>query len=132
MDKNKTLELRILKTILWIYIILCIAIAGLNYGYASHASPSVVAFINWLWHFYENWIKTLFIIICSILTIRIIGSYKRTVMIKRNLTGFVIAALVVHIILPLVIGKKNYIFLQCHCHGQLHLCSYYLQNLLFI
>ena len=37
--KNKTVELRILKTILGAYIILAIVIAGLNYGYVNQANP---------------------------------------------------------------------------------------------
>jgi len=65
LESDKRIELRILKTILWTYIILCLLIAGLNYGYAGRASPSAAAFITWFWHFYENWIKTLFIIVCS-------------------------------------------------------------------
>ena len=52
MDTDNTVELRVLKTILGVYIILAIVIAGLNYGYANQASPSVVAFITWLWSFY--------------------------------------------------------------------------------
>lgn len=51
MKTNNTIELKILKTILWIYIILCLVIAGLNYGYSSRATPSVAAFITWFWHF---------------------------------------------------------------------------------
>ena len=63
MKENRVKELRILKMILWSYIILCILIAGLNYGYASKVTPKVAALINGFWHFYENWIKSLFIII---------------------------------------------------------------------
>jgi len=96
MDTNNTVELRILKTILWVYILLCIVIAGLNYGYASQATPSVAAFILRFCHFYENWIKTLFIIIGSFLTLRINGTSQRSTMRKRNLIGFIVSALVVH------------------------------------
>lgn len=110
MDKNKGIELKILKTILWVYIIMCIIIAGLNYGYASHAASQVTAFITWLWHFYENWVKTLFIIIGSVLTIRIIGTSKRTVMRKRNLIGFIVTALIVHISAPILLNNKELYF----------------------
>ncbi|KNZ42620.1 4Fe-4S binding protein [Acetobacterium bakii] len=110
MKADKTIELRILKIILWIYIILCLVIAGLNYGYASQASPEVAAFITWFWHFYENWIKMAFIILGSFLTLRIIGASKRTTMRKRNLTGFIIAALVVHIISPLLLNNTELYF----------------------
>jgi len=103
MGTNKTLELKILKTILWVYIILCIVIAGLNYGYVSRANPSVAAFITSFWHFYENWVKTIFIIIGSFLTLRIISTSNRTTMRKRNLTGLIISALVVHITAPIIL-----------------------------
>jgi ferredoxin-type protein NapH len=110
MDKNNRIEIKILKIILWIYIIMCIIIAGLNYGYSSHAAPKAAAFINWFWLFYENWIKTLFIIIGSFLTIRIIGASKRTVMRKRNLIGFIVAALIVHISAPIFLHNEELYF----------------------
>jgi len=105
-DTNKTVELRILKTILGVYILL----AGLNYGYASRANPSVAAFITWFWHFYENWIKTLFTIIGSFLTLRIIGTSQRSTMRKRNLIGFIIAAFVVHIAAPIFLHNQELYF----------------------
>ena len=110
MSKEKSKELTILKTILWIYIIFCFIIAGLNYGYVKTAPEAAAKFITWLWHFYENWIKTIFIIAASILTIRIIKRSKRTQMRKRNLTGFIIAALVVHIVFPFIINNKELYF----------------------
>ncbi len=110
MHTKKPLELTILKAILWVYILLCILIAGLNYGYASQASPSISGFITWFWQFYENWIKTLFIIICSFLTLRIVGSSGRTTMRKRNLMGITFAALVVHIVFPLLLHNNELYF----------------------
>lgn len=104
------MALKLLKMILGIYIILCLVIAGLNYGYASRATPEVAGFIAWFWSFYENWIKTFFIVIGSILTLKIIGSSQRTTMRKRNLMGFIIAALVVHIIGPLVLNISELYF----------------------
>src|SRR6056297_2006357 len=83
-NTNRTKEIRILKTILWLYIILAILLAGLNYGYANRSDSSIAEFITWFWHFYENWIKTLFIIIGSFLTLRIIGISQRSTMRKRN------------------------------------------------
>jgi Pyruvate/2-oxoacid:ferredoxin oxidoreductase delta subunit len=110
MVKNKKLELRILKAILWVYIILCIVIAGLNYGYVSRATPSAAAFITSLWHFYENWVKTIFVIIGSFLTLRIVGDSNRTKMRKRNLQGLIISALVVHIAGPIFLHNKELYF----------------------
>jgi ferredoxin-type protein NapH len=110
-NRKKSTELTMLQTILWIYIIFCIVIAGLNYGYASKASAPTREFISWLWHFYENWIKTAFIILASILTLRIVKTSNRTHLRKRNLMGFTIAALIVHIILPLLLHNPElYLF----------------------
>ncbi|MBC3889560.1 4Fe-4S dicluster domain-containing protein [Acetobacterium paludosum] len=105
-----SIELKLLKSILWVYIVLCIIIAGLNFGYVSRATPAVAAFITWLWGFYENWVKTLFIVIGSFLTLRIIGSSQRTAMRKRNLIGFMSMALVVHILGPLLLNNKELYF----------------------
>ncbi len=110
MKKDTSIELKILKAILYIYITLCIVIAGLNYGFVSRATPPVAAFITWFWQFYENWIKTSFIIICSFLTLRIIGSSKRVTMRKRNLIGLIVSALVIHIISPLFLNNTELYF----------------------
>lgn len=111
MAKNQSKELKILKIILWSYIILCIVIAGVKYGYASKATPEVNAIVTNVWHFYENWVKTIFIIVCSILTLRIVKKSKRTIMRKRNLIGLIITALIVHIIVPLLLGNSElYLF----------------------
>lgn len=110
MQKERNKDLFLLKTILWVYIILCVVIAGLNYGYVKSAPESVAKFITSAWHFYENWIKTLFIIIASVLTLRIINKSRRTTMRKRNLIGFIIAALVVHIFTPFLLNNNEIYF----------------------
>ena len=110
MQKNSYVALKLLKIILWIYIILCVIIAGMNYGYASKAPQNVAHLITWIWLIYENWIKTFFIIICSFLTIKIIGRSKRTTMRKRNLIGFILAALIVHVITPLIANNYELYF----------------------
>lgn len=107
---KKSRELMFLKTILWIYIILCVIIAGLNYGYASHAPASSAALITWFWHLYENWIKTLFIILASILTLKIVAASGTTTMRKRNLRGFIVAALIIHIVAPLLLNNSEVYF----------------------
>ncbi|HZK54433.1 MAG TPA: 4Fe-4S dicluster domain-containing protein [Desulfosporosinus sp.] len=107
MNTKKALEIRLLKIILWVYIILCFVIAGLNYGYASHAPASIAAYITWFWAFYENWIKTLFIILGSVLTLRIVSTSGRTTMRKRNLMGFITTALIIHIVSPLVLHNSE-------------------------
>lgn len=109
MDK-KTTYTRILRTILWIYIILCVIIAGVNYGYAPRASEEIKHIISWVWLIYENWIKTIFIIIGAILTLKIIRSSRRTWMRKQNLIGFIVAALFVHVITPLLVSNFELYF----------------------
>ncbi len=110
MEKNSAIYLKLLKTILGTYIILAILIAGINYGYASVAPKNIAALINWVWVVYENWVKTAFILIGSFLTIKIIGSSKRTTMRKTNLIGFIIAALTVHVVTPLLVNNYDLYF----------------------
>ncbi len=99
-----------LKAILWVYIALCVTIAGLNYGYASRADVKTATFLTWFWHFYENWVKTAFILIAGILTLRIAGKSGRTTLRRKNLIGFLAAALVVHVALPLASGNSEWYF----------------------
>ena len=110
MEKNSTIYIKLLKTILGTYIILAILIAGINYGYARVAPQNIASIITWIWIIYENWIKTAFILIGSFLTIKIIGSSKRTTMRKTNLIGFIIAALTVHIVTPLLVSNYDLYF----------------------
>jgi ferredoxin-type protein NapH len=105
------MKIKILKAILGIYIILAIIVAGLNYGYANNTDSSLAEFITWFWHFYENWIKTLLIIIGSYLTLNILRTSQRFTMRKKNLIGFVIAALIVHITAPILLQNSEvYLF----------------------
>lgn len=108
--KGKTIEKTILKVVLWVYIILCIVIAGLNYGYAPKADAATAELLMRFWHFYENWVKTAFILIASLLTIRITNHSGRTTLRRRNLIGFVISALIVHMTLPLLSGNSEWYF----------------------
>ena len=108
--KAAQFEKNILKIILWIYIVLCVVIAGLNYGYAPHASAKASQFLTWLWHFYENWIKTLFILVSGFLTIRIMRKTQSTKLRQRNMIGLLLAALIVHIALPLISGNHEWYF----------------------
>ena len=110
MKESNPIYLKLLKTILWVYIILCVVIAGVNYGYADKAPQNIAKIITWIWMIYENWIKTLFILVGSFLTMKIIGSSKRTKMRKRNLVGFIAAALIVHIITPLIVYNYELYF----------------------
>ncbi len=104
---NKPWELRLLKTLLWMYIALCLIIASLNWGYVPTASPKVAKAIASVWHFYENWIKTLLIVVCGLLTLRIRKQKGRVSMRKQNLIGFGLAAFLVHIILPILLSNPE-------------------------
>jgi hypothetical protein len=105
------MKVKILKAILGIYIILAILLAGLNYGYANKTDSSLAEFITWFWYFYENWIKTLLIIIGSYLALSIIRTSQRFTMRRKNLIGFCIAALVVHITVPILLHNNEvYLF----------------------
>ena len=108
--KRRTDELALLRGMLWTYIVLCVVIAGLNYGYVKVAPEPVAQLITATWHFYENWVKTAFIVVGSVLTLRIVNRTGRTETIKKNLMGFTIAALVVHIFSPLILGNKELYF----------------------
>ncbi|MCW8802295.1 MAG: 4Fe-4S dicluster domain-containing protein [Candidatus Bathyarchaeota archaeon] len=110
METKQALYLKLLKIIFGIYILLAILIAGLNYGYARAAPQNIASLITWIWLVYENWIKAAFILIGSFLTIKIIGSSKRTTMRKANLVGFIISALAVHIVMPLLVNNYDLYF----------------------
>ncbi len=108
--KEEQMEKKVLKTILWIYIVMCVVIAGLNYGVAPRVEPNVSQVFTWLWHFYENWVKTLFILIAGILTIRITKKTQSTKLRQINVIGFLLAALIVHVALPLLSGNHEWYF----------------------
>jgi len=111
MKNEKVLEVVILKYMLAAYILMALVIAGLNYGYADQAAPAVAEFISWLWHFYENWLKTIFIICGSYLTLKVIAGSSGATMRKRNLQGFIVIALLVHIIGPILLNVSElYLF----------------------
>lgn len=100
--------MKFLKVLLAIYIFLCFLIAGLNYGVAPGASEETAKLIRGLWNFYENIYKTLLIITGSWLTLRISG--KRSRHLRRNLLGFIISALFIHILGPLITGNPDLYF----------------------
>ena len=108
--KTEPVAKKVLQAILWVYIVLCVVIAGLNYGLAPRADEKTAQFLTWFWHFYENWVKTAFILAASVLTIRIAGKSGRTALRKMNMIGFIAAALVVHVALPLASGNYEWYF----------------------
>lgn len=110
MKATRNKELTLLKLLLWIYLILCLVIAGLNFGYVPKASPAEAKLISTLWHLYENEFKSLLIVVGSLLTLRVIGKSNRNSLRKANLIGITLSALVVHIIGPLIIHNQELYF----------------------
>jgi len=107
-SKKVIWEVILLKYLLIIYILFCLIIAGLNYGLAPGSSEEVQKTILKIWHFYENQFKTILIIIGSILTLRTFKT--KSSMRRRNLTGFILAAFVVHIIGPIILQNGDLYF----------------------
>lgn len=108
MIKNKQgIELVVLRIMLAAYIIMALILAGLNFGYAEQAPADVAALINRVWHFYENWIKTIFIAVGGYLTLRITGFAKKPSLRRKNLQGFLIFALIVHIAGPYLFSNPD-------------------------
>jgi ferredoxin-type protein NapH len=107
MKKKTDLEVNLLKTILALYVIMAFVLAGLNFGYANQASDQVAALIKTFWHFYENELKTIFIVLGGYLTLRIARKSGRIKLRKNNLFGFFLVALVVHIIGPYLLNYPD-------------------------
>jgi ferredoxin-type protein NapH len=103
-------ELRVLKYLLFVYILLALIIAGLNFGWAPKAPEKTRATILAVWQFYENQFKTLLIIVCSILTLRVVKKKETPRMRRYNLIGLISAAFVIHIAGPLVSGNPDLYF----------------------
>jgi polyferredoxin len=110
MKNDPTLEITLLRAMLAIYILLAFVLAGLNFGYADQAPAHIANFIKASWHFYENELKTAFIVIGGFLTLRITGKNGRTKMRKNNLIGFTCAALVIHIFGPYLLNYPDLYF----------------------
>ncbi len=107
MKNKQSIELIIIRVMLAAYIIMALILAGLNFGYAEQATADVAALINRVWHFYENWIKTVFIAVGGYLTLRITGDLKKTSLRRKNLQGFLIFALIVHIAGPYLFSNPD-------------------------
>jgi ferredoxin-type protein NapH len=128
-------ELGALRALLVLYIVLCIAIAGLNYGVARRADAGTAAAIGLAWRFYENVFKTALIAACSILTLRIVdrkghaprgagGGAPRDAprdanrdanrdgsrMRRNSLMALFASALVLHVVSPLATGNWDLYF----------------------
>jgi len=103
-------ETKVLKCLLFVYILLGLLIAGINFGWAPKASEKVQAMILAVWQFYENQFKTVLIIICSALTLRLIKTKETPRMRRYNLIGLISAAFVIHIAGPLVSGNPDLYF----------------------
>jgi ferredoxin len=103
-------EVGVLKSLLFIYILLALIIAGINFGWAPKATEKTQATILAIWQFYENQFKTVLIIICSVLTLRVVKKREIPRMRRYNLIGLISAALVIHIAAPLISGNPDLYF----------------------
>lgn len=104
------MERNILKGLLAFYILCAFLLAGLNYGYAPGAPEKTSRAINTAWHIYENEVKTLLIVVCAFLTLRLEGRNGRIGMRRKNLRGFIVAALVVHLLGPRLLNNPDLYF----------------------
>ena len=103
-------EVRVLKILLFLYIFFALLFAGLNFGWAPKAPEKARAVIVTVWQVYENQFKTALIILCSVLTLRVIRKKQVPRMRRYNLIGLTTAALVFHIAGPLVSGNPDLYF----------------------
>ena len=103
-------EVKILKVFLFIYILFGLLVAGANFGWAPNASPRVQAAILAAWQFYENQFKTVLIIVCAVLTLRVVKKREIPRMRRYNLIGLISAAFVLHIAGPLLSGNPDLYF----------------------
>ena len=100
-------EVRALKVLLFLYILLGLCIAGVNFGWAPKASEKTQTVILTIWQVYENQFKTALIIVCSVLTLRVVRKSRIPRMRRFNLIGMIAAALVIHIAGPLASGRRG-------------------------
>ncbi len=91
---------------LFLYILFCLILAGLNQGPDKELARAVAPY----WHAYENEGKTLLILVCGLLTHRITKAKGRNTMRSKNLRRFLLAALVLHIALPIATANPELYF----------------------
>ena len=103
-------EVRSLKVLLFLYILLGLCIAGVNFGWAPNAPEKTQAVILTVWQVYENQFKTALIAVCSVLTLRVVRKKQTPRMRRFNLIGMIAAALVIHIAGPLASGNPDLYF----------------------
>lgn len=110
MLSTKSEKERLLKGLLYVYIVLCLIFASLNYALAPQVGPELRNMITSMWHLYENGFKVVLIIVASVLTISIIKTQKSSLMRKRNLIALTMSAVVLHIILPFLLNNQELYF----------------------
>ncbi len=110
MTNKKQTYVVILKAIILFYVLFCLVIAGLNSAVAPNADEHTAEFINNAWLFFENEFKVILVIICSILSIKILKKNKSSMLRVRNYTGLCISALVIHILAPIITGTRDIYF----------------------
>ncbi len=98
---------RFLKYLLVLYIALCFLVAGLNYGLTQHVSNAKAQTIHAIYEFFENELKTILIILCSLLSLKAFRNSDGRRLYRGSLLMFSISALIIHIILPAFTGNRE-------------------------
>lgn len=104
--KPKT-AVKLLKFFLFFYIAFCLIVAFLNFVVASKVDDSTARFIHTLYEFFENELKTMLIIVCSLLSLNAFLNIAKRKLYKLNLLGFICSAILIHVILPLLTGNRE-------------------------
>lgn len=110
-DKLKALNTKravsALRFLLAFYIGFCLLVAGLNFGVAKNADAHTARQIHALYEFFENELKIILIVLCSFFALFAFPDIKKRKLYKANLLGFIISALVIHAVLPLLSGNRE-------------------------
>lgn len=93
-------EARVLKILLWVYIVLAVGIAGLNNALAPRLPEPWARGIQRAYEIYENEVKTAMILVSAVLCARLYGKGRRNRMRKANLLAFALTALAIHVAIP--------------------------------
>ncbi len=98
---------KLLKFLLIFYITFCLVVAFLNFVVAKNANAEAAQFIHTLYEFFENELKTMLIIVCSVLSLFAFPNIAKRKLYKLNLAGFICSAVIIHVLLPLLAGNRE-------------------------
>ncbi|HPE70178.1 MAG TPA: 4Fe-4S dicluster domain-containing protein, partial [Thermotogota bacterium] len=109
---KKDWKVTVLKVMLLVYVVMAVLIASFNYALAPGADEATRKLVQGLWHFYENGFKFGFMVVGSLLTLSILKKPApgRSKIRYWNLLALNLSALVMHIILPGILGNPELYF----------------------